>query len=108
MTPKFKIASFLAACTVLILVQTAWPMAATADTSWLYGYWHVIAGEDNRANADADWNEFRADGTYVNISPWGGSAGRIVLWIGPSAVLRLQTRRSRSSIGSFLTGRESR
>jgi hypothetical protein len=54
---------------LLILAQTAWPIVAPDDYAWLYGYWYAIADEDNTNNTDADWNELRADGTYVNISP---------------------------------------
>ena len=58
-------------CAVLTLILTrpTWPIVAPDDHAWLDGYWHAIADEDNLNNSDADWNEFRADGTYVNISP---------------------------------------
>jgi hypothetical protein len=53
---------------LLVIARAVWAMVAPEDYSWLYGYWLTTADEDSRVPI-ADWNEFRADGTYVNISP---------------------------------------
>jgi hypothetical protein len=59
---------FVCGILLSILTPTAWAMVAPEDYAWLYGYWLTTTDEDNTVVV-ADWNEFRADGTYVNISP---------------------------------------
>ena len=53
---------------VLTLTQTAWPIVAPDDNSWLYGYWELATDEDG-GQKGMDVDEFRPDGIYSILGP---------------------------------------